>query len=341
MGDHLNYAIGIEWELIAPKGKSRLDLAEKIKDRISGTINPFFIKQQEPNVKNRKEVFHNLTQGFKVFNKKGNWVCSLVDDITLQGNFDKSTPSPDNWYRIISNDSRLLRLCQNVCLASATRDKVLEPVAELYGTQIEPFHNLLRVCDEDGLAVAAVAPYPGERERACELITAPLDNNQRETVQDLLHDADELGFQPGIESATHIHFDGAEFMSVKVIARLIQFFATHRASLMKYFGTNPENVRIAPQPEKLLNLTHGKSFLELPWEEASEAMIHAGAHKYCDLNIFNILSPRSQYKTIEFRIIGATMDTENTWGAAMDCFKILEWAKSSKEIPEVLDFTAI
>jgi hypothetical protein len=341
MKHDLTYAIGIEWELIAPKGKNRLDLAQKVKDRVSGQINPFFIKQQEPNVKNRKEVFHNLTQGFKVSDAEGDWVCSMVDDITLQGNFDKSKASAENWYRIISNDSRLLRLCQNICLASAPRNEVLEPLAKLYNSKVEPFHNLLRVCDMDGQAIAAAAPYPGERERACELITAPLKENQWDSICLLLSDAEQLNFHCGKESATHFHFDGEEFMNVVSISRLIQFFAKHRNCLMKHFGTNPENVRIAPQPKELVKLTGERSFQELTWEEASEGMIHAGAHKYCDLNIVNLLSARSQAKTVEFRIIGSTIDPEETWKAISDCYAILKWAKSKEPLPEVFDFTRI
>ena len=249
----IEISTGFEWELVAPKGQSRYDLATTIAKKQNAKVETFFHRQLEPDVTNQRRIFHNLTKGFKVVNDEKQWICSVVDDLTLQNDFDKNIAPLEGWYRVISDDSRLLRLVEHHCNPDEPTAVLLEPIAELYRSRVTDFQSLRRVCDSDGQAIVAAAPYPGERERATELISAPIDSNHFEIINGLLTTASDLGFQPAKEAATHIHFNGEEFKSATCLSRLILFFARHRKALMSYLRTNPENVRIAGQPQKRSN----------------------------------------------------------------------------------------
>lgn len=57
------------------------------------------------------------------------------------------------------------------------------------------------------LPTAIATPLPGERERPCEIITPPLQNNYRDYLETILNAARDLDFTIPQEGAIHIHFD--------------------------------------------------------------------------------------------------------------------------------------
>ncbi|BAZ12541.1 hypothetical protein NIES4071_43720 [Calothrix sp. NIES-4071] len=119
-------------------------------------------------------VFENLTLGFEAIDKQGNWIARCVDDLTLQDDLDKTQSPKPGWYRIVSDDTRLLQLIACQADPTASMTTVLKPIAELFNTQIEAgLEGMLRVTDQTKNLIAIVAPLPGERERPCELITPP------------------------------------------------------------------------------------------------------------------------------------------------------------------------
>ena len=110
----LPWKVGVELELLAPPGLSRLDLAQAYARTIGGRVEPFFHPQSEPSLADGVSVFENLTLGFRVKDLTGQWVASFVDDLTLQRDLNRQAPPLQNWFCIVSDDKRSLNLIKQL-----------------------------------------------------------------------------------------------------------------------------------------------------------------------------------------------------------------------------------
>ena len=320
--------IGLEVELLAPPGKSRRDLAEAIAEQCDGTVKRIFHPQSEPSKVPGQPFFHNLTLGFEVYDADGRWVASCVDDLTLQVDLDKRTPPVSGWYRVLSDDSRLLNLIARQSDPAQPLETVLEPIAELFGTRAQAGPGgMLRVVDEEGKAVSIVAPLPGERERPCELITAPLDSEHEKYLERYLGLARELGFTAPGEGATHIHFDGRSLQSAAVLSNLIQLFSHYGADLKKHVGFNPRCRRLGDWPAELLPMVTEPGFRELEWQQVCDRLESVKLTKYCDFNLVNLLLNRPEKTTFEVRVMPVWLQTEPIMSAVGLFGKVLELAE--------------
>lgn len=198
--------MGVEVELMAPPGKSRMDLARAIARSYGAELERFFYPQSEPSLVLGSPVFHNLTLGFRITHREGGWIASCVDDLTLHSDLNREAAPEQGWYRVLSDDERLLRLVANQCRAHESGDQVLTPLANLFGTAAETGPDgMVRVNDSQGATIAIVAPLPGERERACELVTAPLESHHQQQLDRLLGTARSLGFPQAAVNAARNH----------------------------------------------------------------------------------------------------------------------------------------
>ena len=102
----LNWKIGFEIELMAPRGLSRQDLAESIASANDAGVRRVFHPQSELSQVPGTPVFHNLTLGFEVIDRQGNAIARCVDDLTLINDLDKTHEPQPGWYRIVSDDTR-------------------------------------------------------------------------------------------------------------------------------------------------------------------------------------------------------------------------------------------
>jgi hypothetical protein len=74
---------GFEIELLAPKGSSRRDLADRIAEHVDGRVRTCFYPQSEPSLVPNLPVFENLILGFDVLDTQGERVALIVDDLTI------------------------------------------------------------------------------------------------------------------------------------------------------------------------------------------------------------------------------------------------------------------
>ena len=243
-------------------------------------------------------VFHNLGLGFEVPG-----VVRCVDDLTLQKDLDKEAGPREGWYRLVSDDPRLLGLARRHCIAGAPIEEVLDPLARLFGSTTTEAGGLIRLADGEGRAVAMAAPLPGERERACELITPPMGAQRRELLPRLLGGAAELGFFPAVEGATHIHLDAAHLRDP---ARL-QAFARAWLELEPSLPRNPHHRRVGAWSEELGMVLFSPEFAEVPWAVAA-ARLRGVTTKYCDLNLRGLAHGGP---TVELRVLPATLDARS------------------------------
>ena len=322
----LNWKVGFEIELMAPPGASRRDLAERVAKRVGGTATRFFHPESEQSKVPGRPVFENLTLAYRVDDACGNWVASYADDLTLQADFDKQARPQPGWYRIVSDDARLLRLIERQCDAAEPLDSVLDPVARLFGVECE--HNaegMIRLSDRRDATIAIAAPLPGERERPCEIITAPISSDHRSMLGALLEDAAALGFAIPRESATHIHFDATPLRSAHFISRFVAVATRFEPDLRALMQANPACVRIGGWPPALAKAVAKPDFASFTWDEVRATLIGLGLTKYCDFNLVNMINQDDRKDTLEVRILPGMMDVDAILACAGFFEGLLRW----------------
>ena len=306
----IGWTIGIEVELLAPVGASRRTLAERYAAATGGTVRPFFHPQSELSLVPGVPVFENLTLGFEVRDAAGALVASCVDDLTLQDDLDRERPPVAGWFRVVSDDARLLQLVARAGRADAGPLEALAPVARLFGTEPAEFPGgMVRVTDRNAAPIAIATPLPGERERPCEIVTPPLARDHAARLDALLAPARALGFTVPAEAATHVHFDGAPFRSPRALRDLVRLVAAHADELKALVGTNPRCRRLGGWPAALHEVVEAADFAALAWPEAQARLQDVGLTKYCDVNLKNLVHDVPGKPTIEVRVLPGLIDS--------------------------------
>jgi len=327
--------IGYEIELLAPQGATRRDLAEAIAQSCGGRISRVFLPQGEPSKAKRTPFFENLTLGFEVRDGSGMPVARCVDDLTLQDDLDRRRPPVPGWYRIVSDEARLLRLVMAQSDPEAPIGDVLRPVAALFVTELDRGDGgMFKVSDAAGAPVAIAAPLPGERERPCELVTAPLGWDSFDRFASYLSMARSRGFTVPAEGATHLHFDGEPLSETVTFVNLARFLLRHGESLKRHFATNPRCRRLGQWPEALVAAVEDPSFGALRWEEATGHLQKMKLSKYCDFNVRHLVHRTPGKFTFEVRILPSTLEADEVAAAARTFSGILHWARSHEGDPK-------
>lgn len=323
----IGWRCGFEIELMMPRGRTRADLAARAARRCGGTVSRFFHPQSEPSKVPGRPTFENLTPGFRVRDGDGASVASFVDDLTLQAGLERDAPPRAGWYRIVSDDGRILRLLMRHCDAERELDDVLTPLAVLFGTEPERHDGgMVRVVDARRVSVAIGAPLPGERERPCEIVTAPIAARHGEALSALLADAAAEGCTVPLESATHVHFDAGRLEDARVVAALVEVLWRHGDALKRLVGFNPHCVRLGRWPEALIALTGSAAFREMAWPEARAALMQVGLTKYCDYNLLNLAADNRDKHTFEVRVMPTSLEARPILLATALFEGVLRWA---------------
>ena len=306
MTPELRRRIGFEIELMAPTGMSRRSLAEELAGRCGGRIQPVWHHDSEPSLVPGLGTFLHLTQGFEVRRADGSPVCTLVDDVTLIAGLDSRAAPAPGWFRVVSDDARLLRLIARHSDAGGTVGAALDQAAQLWGVRPERIGNVFRLDDPGGVTIALAAPQGGERERACEVVTPPLAGGHRDALDELLTPARELGFTVPAEAAVHLHVDGGPFRHPRPLANLVRLFAHWRGPLQAVFRTNPACRRLAALPEPLVTAADAGADTAALREAADRGKLT----KFFDVNLTQVLTDRPLRDTVELRILAGSIDAE-------------------------------
>jgi len=271
-------------------------------------------------------LFENLTQGFEALDGDSRPLARFVDDVTLQAGLDREAAPLPGWHRIVTDDGRLLRLIMRYCDADAPVDRVLLPMADLFGTKADMHASgMVKVSDDRGVSVAIAAPLPGERERACEIVTPPLVDDQESVLELLLGEARVAGFFLPLEGATHIHFDATPLMSAGALANLVTVLSKHGEALKRLVGTNPNCIRLGKWPDQLAALVATPGFAALDWPAVRNELSVVGLQKFCDFNLLNMATANSAKHTFEVRILPASLEPKLIIEAAELFTALLHW----------------
>ncbi|GCE77503.1 amidoligase family protein [Cellulomonas biazotea] len=326
----LTLRTGFEIELLAPAGSDRQVLADALAARSGGRVLRSFHHDSEPSTVPGVGVFRHLSPAFDVVDADGLPVARLVDDITLVADLAAAAgagagasgpgvtggparPGHRGWYRVLSDDARLLRLVERHADPDAPLADVLAPVAALFGATVDVQGAGARVNDATGATVAVVLPLPAGRERPCEVVTPPLASGHRDALERLLAPARELGFTVPHEAAVHLHVDAGPFRRPDAFANLVRLFAHWRAELWSALGTNPACRRLAPLPDALVTLVEqpvddadGSGWARL----AAEART-TGLTKYADVNLVQVVAARPLRDTVEVRLLPGAIEADD------------------------------
>ena len=329
--------VGIEIELLAPRGASRETLAAEIADWYQGKVRRCFHPQSEPSKIPGTPILENLTLGFEVVDLQGQLLARCVDDLTLQADCDRKASPKPGWYRIVSDDRRLLKLVSRLANPEDSISTVLNPVADLFGAvpQVAP-NGMVKVEDGtegEGPPIAIAAPLPGERERPCELITPPWTKHQLTQLDDLLTLARRLGFSAPVEGATHFHFDAEPLCDARVFKNLVNLLWAYGPHLRRLVGTNPNCRRLGSFPTALVELVQQPDWETLTWENAVKQLRPLKLTKYCDFNLKNVVYAPADKYTFEARIFPVWLTAEPFYKAIGLMDAILQRAQSSKPVP--------
>ena len=332
----LHWKAGFEFELLAPPGASRRTLADALAAACGGSVRVVFHQESELSQVPGTPVFDNLSQGFEVLDAHGAWLARCVDDSTLQQGLNPQAAGQPGWFRIVSDDRRLLQLVARVGRADGSAHDALAPVAALFGTQAEVLPDgLVRITTLDHAPLAIAAPLPGERARGCELITPPLLQHHAQHINALLGPARQLGFCLALESATHVHFDAAPLYHARVIANLVALLHCWGPTLKWLVQCNPACRRLGDWPAALLAMVGTADFVRLDWPQARTRLQTLGLSKFCDFNLKNTVHDVPGKPTFEVRVLPGLLSGEAAVASAALFEAVLQRAMQGAAVPLV------
>lgn len=329
MTARLRWRTGFEIELMAPPGRSRQSLAERLAAGCGGQVRPVWHHGSEPSLVPGLGRFLHLTRGFEVRRADDTLLCTLVDDVTLVAGLDPRAPARPGWFRILSDDARLLRLLAAHSDPGGDLDTALDAAARFWGTAVQRIGDVYRLDDAAHATIALAAPQGGERERPCEIVTPPLTGDHRAALDELLGPARELGFTVPLEAAVHVHVDGGPFRTAPALANLVRLFAYWREPLRALLRTNPACRRLAPLPEPLVALVAGMPSSDDLRKVANES----GLSKFFDVNLTQLLTDTPLRDTVEVRILPGMIDTEDLLNRAGLVELLLERCLDPRPVP--------
>jgi hypothetical protein len=274
--------------------------------------------------------FLHLTPGFEVLDQDGAPLCTLVDDITIADELDVQAPPLTGWFRLLSDEPRLLRLVAEITDPAGDILSAGQRVAAIFGTAVERIGPMIRVDDRAGATVVIGAPVRGERERPCEIVTPPLTADHAAALEALLAPAHEFGFTVPVEAAVHLHLDAGPFRTVPAFSNVVRLFGHWRELLWRALDTNPRCRRLNALPGALLDL------VEQPWEAwepLRAAASEVGLTKFFDVNLTKVLALRPDRHTLEVRILPGSIDAVTTASQATLIEALLLRCRQDKPVP--------
>ncbi len=331
---------GVELELLAPKGRSRRDLAQALADLWQGGLRYGLKYSSEGLVADGRAVC-TLTPAFTVVDQTGRDRVTIVDDTTIRFDLDGDQPTPAGWYRVVMDDVRLALLAERVSHAQTLEPQaVLAPLIELFGGYIGAPGDQTssvehrRITDAYDQPLAVIAPLPGERDRVAEVVTVPLRREERsEVLTQIIQTANELEFAVPTEAALHLHFDAAPWQSTAALGALLRRTESDRDELRQRFAVNPRCRGVGPQPTDVQRvLSQAKD--DLPFATFAAAIAIAGASRYCDVNILGVVERHPRHPTVEYRALSMTLEAGVLLAKLQELEAYLDgvWASAQRQV---------
>jgi hypothetical protein len=298
--------VGLELEFFS-SATPRHALALAIADALHGTVSCGF-KCHAVGGSEGRPIF-DMTPASRVCTNEGIWLCSLVDDFTIE---TASPAGEGKSHRLYCDDARIARWIEKNCWARSNR---LEPkIASLSrafqlkldrGERFELQDGVSGVlADDRGSAFASIASYEDTRHAACELVTAPLGTDERSeflaTVYAILA---EHGVAAAKTGAMHIHFDANIWQEPSLLSALLVMYSERRQSIWDDWKTNRQSTKLGPFPADAVEYSRRVLSGEEAGDDIAGVLLDCGVQKYLDINVLGVLDPFYPQPTLEVRCL--------------------------------------
>lgn len=320
----MSQRVGLELELLAPAGGSRRALAERAARALEGRV-IFGLKYHSPGRAPDGRPVCALSCAYRVLDARGRPVATLVDDPTLS--IPAGRAGPGGGYAGVADDVRLALLAEKVCWArDDAPEAVYAPLARAFHGEVErgPARGSWgMVVDAHGHPLVRGAAGDGRRERACEVVLAPVPLSQvARAVEPWLWAARRAGFSIPKEAALHAHFDAAPFRRTARLKALLLRWAEERAAWWRALAPNPRCTQLGPPPADVLRVAR-EADAALPFSTFAAALLLAGAKKACDLNLLGVLERRPRQPTLEVRCLPMSLAADEVQASAERAARLL------------------
>lgn len=315
--------VGLELELLAPEGKGRRALAEKLSRALGGKLQ-FGLKYSSPGRAQDGRPICELSCAYRVLDGKKRPIATLVDDPTITippGLAERG----DDWAGV-TDDVRLALLAERLCWASEdTPEAVFAPLARAFDGDVERGSergSWGAVVDAVGHVL--VKGQTLRSERACEVVFAVMPRAAvRKTLEPWLAAAKKLGFTIPREAALHAHFDAAPFRDTARLRRLLLTWVAQRDAWWKTLSPNPSCTQLGPPPVSVERVAR-ETQATLPFSTFAAALLLAGAHKACDLNVLGVIERRPRQPTLEVRCLPMSLSAKDVSASVDAAAQLLE-----------------
>ncbi len=289
--------VGLELELLAPRGRTRVDVARALARRFGGHVEHGFKYYSEGKLLGGRPLCR-LSHAARVVERGGRVLVAVVDDNTIReglGRDGRGTPAMLH----AADDVRFALLAERVCWSRrGAVDSRLAPLASLLGGSVEE-HGVL---DAYGHPVVVATRESAARARVCELVTRPLAASERgRVVTALLDEASRLRLTVPAEAGLHAHYDAGPWRSTRALRRLILESAARRDEWAAALRPNPRCRKLGPFPPDVVRVAREGARVAFPTFAA--ALQLAGLHRSCDLNLLGVVERHPRHATLEVRCL--------------------------------------
>lgn len=289
--------MGLELELLTPKGHSRVSFARALARRVKGRVEFGFKYFSEGTLPDGRPLCR-LSLATRVLDRNGQVLATLVDDNTIREGLAKK---PARRTLHATDDLRLALLVERLGWSDGENTR-LDAVRDLFAG----FERDGTLHDTFGHPLVVTMNEPASWHRVCEVVTRPLEKDRAQVVWLILQTAAELGCTLPSTAALHAHYDAEPWRDVSRLRRLIVDHAQHREHWWRTLEPNPKCLKLAPFPPNVLRVAQQPGRVAFPTFAA--ALKLAGAEKACDLNLLGVIDPHPKQPTLEVRCLPMSLE---------------------------------
>ena len=293
--------MGLELELLTPKGHTRVSFARALARRVKGRVEFGFKYFSEGTLPDGRPLCR-LSLAARVVERDGRVLATLVDDNTLRAGL---ATKPTGRTLQATDDVRLALLAERIGW-SDTEARRLSRLQALF----EGFVEGGTLHDAFGNPLVITMTEPHSWHRVCEIVTRPLvgERERRTIVGAALATANELGCTIPSSAALHAHYDAAPWRDTRRLARLVLDHAVRRDAWWAALSPNPGCHKLAPFPADVVRVARSPG--RVSFATFAAALRLAGVTKACDLNLLGVIEPHPRQPTLEVRCLPMSLEVD-------------------------------